>query len=222
MSDLDRVLNCSWWAKALADHRDLDVTEHSGDRAHQKRDPDAHELHGPDHELSEWEAGWLRERVIDRLRDRLLARNVAADLLATDRAAHLEGELTRRAKDYFGGTHEETRAKFHALRAEHAEAHRVARDAFRSKPTPEEHAHLVEEIAQREDTLNEIESYLAMEAGLIARHIATVTVEIDEARRQAQVDIDEATLLVSVPFEELVANYTSRVQDEIRAIASSR
>jgi len=216
----DRLFNVHWWAAALIDHRKREIAEHSGERAHQKIDPDSHEPHGPDHTLTAWERAWIRERVIDTLVDRLKARTEHAPILDESAEDHEARELLARSRDYFGDTHDETRRKFQELRAEHVQK----RDAIHSRrgdlavhKRPVEHAHLGELIEQHEQVISQVDTHL----DLVERHIATVKADVAEKRRAAQKHLTEATKVLEVPLDDIVAEYIERVQGEVRSAVAS-
>jgi len=214
----DRLFNVHWWAGALRQRRELDVTEHSGDRVHQKVDPDGHELHGPDHVLTEWERAWLTERINDTLRDRLLTRQEHAPVLDEPLEEHEARELAARARDYFGASHDETREKFQKLHAEHT-SRRNSAAAHHKNASPEEREHWHTLLVGHDTALEQIDSYIAPGAGLVDRHIATVKVEVGEKRRIAQQHIDDCAKVLEVPYADVVAEYLARVEAELRALA---
>jgi len=218
--DHDRLFNVHWWVGALIQQRQIDITEHSGDRAHQKIDPEGLAPHAPDHALTTWERGWLISRINDVIRDRLLARQEHAPVLDEPLEEHEARELRDRAISYFGAPHDVTRAGFDKLRLDH-EGHRetiLARHrAIDQKTQPEEHAHLVELLSGHETTLAQIDTYLAATKGLIDRHIATVKTDVAEKRRIAQQHVDDCAKVLEVPYADIVAEYLARVEAELRA-----
>lgn len=107
---IERILNSRWWAQALLERRAIDTTDHVGERAHQKVDPDGHEPHGAEHELTRWERAWVAARVNDAHQLQLEQHNAAATLLGEPLEEHERRELDARARAYFGATHDDTRA----------------------------------------------------------------------------------------------------------------
>ncbi len=219
----DRLFNVSWWAGALIQRHALDLLAHEEGREHQKVG-EAHPDNpiGPSYVLSDWDKAWIRDRVTDVLRDRLLARQEHAPVLDESLEAHEARELELRARDYFGGSHETTRAKFLAHREHHAKLHDNAH-LIKHRPDPDSSLVLIsaeaaaEIRAQHAQTIAQIDDYLAPAKGLIDRHIATVKLEVGEKRRVAQQHIDDCSKVLKVAFEEVVAEYTDRVLAEIRA-----
>lgn len=222
--EMDLLLDYRWWAGAIVQRHGFDILARDEGRHHQMVDTEAHPDRAPgaDFELTEWAKNWIRERVADQLRNRLLDRNEKhGPLLAVPHEEHLARELASRARDYFGDTHEETRRKFAERKAEHQAFHdkvhlmehrRVAGGPL-EKIDPETVA-LVKK--QHVDSMDAIDGYIAPKTGLIDRHIATVTAEVAEARRAAQKAVDELAVLTGVDFEECVAHYQAKVLEEIR------
>jgi len=198
----DRLFNVHWWAGALIQRHALDLAAHLEGREQQKVG-EAHPDNpiGPGYVLSDWDKAWITDRVNDILRDRLLARQEHAPVLDEPLEEHEARELRARAQDYFGGSHDETRAKFKKLRNEH-EAHHTA--AHKAKDR--------ELVAAHATALEQIDSHL----GLVDRHIATVKVEVGEKRRIAQQHIDDCAKVLEVPYADVVAEYLARVEAEIR------
>lgn len=222
---MEKILNNHWWTQALIEHRKLDVEEHSGERAHQKRDPDAHELHGSEHELTDWERAWIRARIEERHLSTFEAGDKAVELLRESHDDHEARVLDAKARDYFGDTHVETRRKLEAKRAEHekghAEAHLIEHLPEVGGKLQKIPAAAVEEIrAQHRQMIEQLDGYLAPRTGLIDRHIETVTAEVTEARRAALEEVVKAELLLSVPLEDQVELFSAKVLAEIRAHAS--
>jgi len=222
--EIDLLLDYRWWAGAIVQRHGFDIVAHEEGREHQKVDPDAHpeKRPGADFELTAWAKDFVREQVVSQLRIRLLDRNEKhGPLLEVPHDEHLARELAARAQSYFGASHEETRAKFHARRAEHKTIHdqahlmehrRVAGGPL-EKISPETVAFVKEQCVQ---SMLQIDDYIAPQKGLIDRHVATVTMEVAEERRLAQQAVDELAVLTGADFEQLVAHYQAKVLEEIR------
>lgn len=222
--EIDLLLDYRWWAGAIVQRHGFDILAHDEGRHHQMVDAEAHPDRAPgaSFELTEWAKNFVRERIVDQRRNRLLERNEKhGPLLAVPHEEHLARELESRARDYFGDTHAETRRKFVAKKAEHQAFHdkahlmehrRVAGGPL-EKIDPETVA-LVKK--QHVDSMAAIDGYIEPEKGLIDRHIATVTAQVAEERRAAQKAVDELATLTGVDFEECVAHYQAKVLEEIR------
>lgn len=210
MSDVDRLLNRSWWAGALRQRRELDLLAHEEGREHQSVDPHARyepeptttapyalgplegsepakraerKRHGdPDYELTDFERDWLVDRINDAHVLHLTRRNEGRAILVELDEAHVERELEARAVDYFGASHAETLAKFSVLRREHEEhRHEATRQHAVMRKTPDVHA---EQLAE-----NEL---------LIAGHATTIGQIDDYLRDGGLIDRHVATVKAEV------------------------
>lgn len=233
----DRLFNVHWWATALIQRRQLDVLAHAEGRAHQSADPHAvyespasdappgterllRPQHGsPDYTLTAWERAWIVARINDTLVDRIRARQESEPVLAEPVEAHEARELHERAIAYFDAPHDVTRARFHVLRHEHEE-HREAtlarHKALDAKAQPAEHERLTKLLADHKALLDQVDSYVAPMTGLIDRHIVTVKTNVAEKRRIAQQHVIDCAKVLEVKYEVIVAEYTARVEAEVR------
>ena len=224
---MDELLNSTWWVQALIEHRKLDVEEHSGERAHQKRDPDAIDLHHDEHELTPWERAWITQRINDAHVQHLMQRSESRAVLEEPEHEHLARELDARAHAYFGASHAAVRAKMAADRAEHVALHaRVPLLEHRSDPNAplQKLSRMsVDELqAMVTQTIAQIDEYLEPGNGLIDRHRATVMAEVKQARAEAQKKIDDCERLLSMSYEEHLARELARVEAEIRAVSAPK
>lgn len=216
--EIDRIVDHRWWAGAIIQRHNLDALAHAEGREHQKVSPDAHpdRSPGPDYTLTAWDRAWLRERVIDQFRDRLVERaEKHGPLLAEPREEHLARELHAKARSYFDGrTHDQQRTHLVARRERlHAG---LGMTAAHRRPPKHEDADL---HRARQEHFDHETAMIADQVLLVDRHITTVTVEVDEARRLAAARLTELDAILAHGLDALVKHYTARVEEDIRTDA---
>jgi len=236
----DKLLNSHWWAIALKQRRELDVAAHEEKRAQQSVDPHAvHEpdpnfvvdpanpsaevpmvkrpMHGSDdYTLTAWERSWLTERINDAHQMHLTQRDEGRAVLQESHEEHEARELRDRALSYFGASHDDTRANFRKQKTQH-ENHCAKVKARLDKTDPNtqpiEFAGLTDTAKAHEQTIKQLAEYDT----LIDRHVATVKIDVAEARRVAQEKVNKCEKLLSVPHPEQVAAHHQRVEAELRS-----
>lgn len=224
---MELLINTVDTAKALRERRVLDRAAHAEGREHQAVDPDAMAAeHGTaEYVLTSWERSWVTERVNDAHLRHLAARNDGRSVLSEEEGSHVAREIEARALAMFGDTHEQTRVKLCAKRAEHQFFHDEAH-LIENRKTPDGLFEKIDDETlaavrkQMVDSIAAINAYVDP-GGLIDRHIATVRDAVATARAQAQWKIDECEKVLAVSYDEHLAHAIESVTSELRAPGKS-